>query len=252
MQALWITLGAIAGLLLLLVLLLLVGKAKIHIVCVQKPKVIASVFGIRFTLISDKKKEKDATKDLSRCRNPGRALKKEWKRQRREAKKALKKQRKAREKAKRKAEKKKQKKALAANRPSPNVLENLAMITALIKKLYLASNGKIHVHVKKMHLSVATGDAAKTAILYGVTVQSAAYLLQFIQTHFLRIHRKPQSMQIRADYLSDKSHVDIDIVVSIRLCSAIGIGIKLLLAYSTEKRNALATAMKRSKQTNVA
>ncbi|MBQ2735436.1 MAG: hypothetical protein IJF33_06355 [Clostridia bacterium] len=250
MQALWITLGAIAGLILLVILLLFIGKAKVHIVCVQKPKVIASVFGFRFTLVSDDKKEKDAEKDLSLCRNPKRALKKELRRQRKETKKALKKQRKAKKKALRKAEKKK--KALAEAKPSPNIPENLAMITSLIKKLYVATNGKIHVHVKKMHLSVATGDAAKTAILYGVVVQSAAYLLQFIQTHFLQIHRKPENMQIRADYLSAKSHVDIDIVISIRLCSALGIGIKLLLAHSTGKRKALTMAKKRSKQKNVA
>ena len=50
MQALWITLGALAGLLLLVVLLLLVGKARIRIICEKKPKVTASVLGIRFTL----------------------------------------------------------------------------------------------------------------------------------------------------------------------------------------------------------
>ena len=246
MQALWITLGAIAGLLLLVVLLLLVGKARIRIVCVQKPKVIASVLGIRFTLISDEKKEKDATRDLSRCRNPRRALKKEWRRQRKAAKKALKKKEKAQKKA---LQKKKQKKA-AANQPTPNVIENLTMITNLIKRLYELTKGKVRIRVKAMHLMIATGDAAKTAFTYGLAVQMTAGLMQFIQEHFAEIERKPGAMSVRADYLAQASHVDIDVSFSMRLTTALRIGLQMLSAYQAEKAEAKKKAKQRREQAN--
>ena len=254
MITLWITLAAIAGLILLIVLLLCLGVAKIRITCIQKPKVVASVFGIRFTLVSDKEPKK-AEKDLSRCRNPERALKKELRRQRKEAEKALKKKQKAAEKAARKKEKKKEKKALAATQPTPNIKENLETITALVKKLYTVTRGKIKIHVKKMDIAVATGDAAKTAMLYGVVVQGVSYLLQFMETHFTHIRREPGDMRVRADYLSAKTHAEIDIIFSIRLCRALGIGLKMLSAYRLEKRIAMKKArrrMKEQKQTKAA
>lgn len=248
MEALWITLAVIGGLLFLLIFLLIVGNAKIRITCKQKVKVVASVFGIRFTLLSDKKGDEEAKNDLSRCHNPERVLRKELRRQRRESKKALKKKRKAERKAAKKKERKKAKKAVASTQPSPNLTENLSMITALIKKLYSISRGKLKVRVRKMHISVATGDAAKTAILYGVVVQSAAYILQILQTQFLDIEREPGDMQICADYLSEKSRANIDIVFRLRLIHAVRIGIGMLLSYTKEKTNAMEKAKKRIKK----
>ena len=244
MTALWITLSVIGGLILFIALLILLGSAKIRISCYQKPKIVASVLGIRFTLVSDKEPE-GAQKDLSRCRNPRRALKKELKRQQKEAKKAEKKKQKAAIKAAQKAEKKKEKKALAASQPTPNLKENLEMITNLLKKLYRVTRGKIGIRIKRMHISVGTDDAAKTAILYGVILQSAAYLLQWIETHFTHLRRDPGDMQIRPDYLSGKTHAQIDIICSIRLYRALGIGIKMLSAYTSEKKKALKKAKKR-------
>ena len=244
MTALWIALAAILVLNILVALILLLGNAKIHITCIQKPKVIASVLGIRFTLVSDKEPKK-AEKDLSRCRNPERALKKELRRQRKEAKKAEKKRKKAAEKAAIKAQKKKQKKALAATQPTPNLKENLTMITELVKKLYTVTRGKIKIHVKKMDISVATEDAAKTAILYGVILQSASYLLQWIDQHFTHIRREAGDMQIRANYLETKTRAEIDIICSIRLFRVLGIGLKMLSSYRKEKNIAMKKAKKR-------
>ena len=252
MNALWITLASIAGFLLLIVLLLIFGCAKIRITYTSKPRVVASVLGIRFTLVSDKEKKQEAQKDLSRCRNPQRALQKELRCQRKLEKKALKKKQKAREKAARKAERKKQHKALAATTPSPNLVENLSMITSLIKKLYKVTRGRIGIHVKKMHLSVATGDAAQTAILYGAVVQASAYLLQWIETHFTHIRREAGDMQVRADYLNTKTHVEIDIICSIGLMRAIRIGLSMLSAYRSEKAVALKKAKKRIAAENAA
>ena len=54
MIALQIVLAVLGGILLLALALLLFGNAKIRIVCREKLRVVASVCGIRFTLISDK------------------------------------------------------------------------------------------------------------------------------------------------------------------------------------------------------
>lgn len=245
MHPLLIVLLCIGGLILLLLLLLLLGVAKVRITCTKKPRVVVSVLGIRYTVLSDKDPE-EAKTDLSRCRNPKRALKREERRQKRLAAKAEKKKRRAAEKAAEKARKKKQKKALAATRPSPNLKENLDMILALLKKLYEVTRGRMHVRVKRLLISVGTEDAAKTAVLYGATVASVASIIGFIDQKFTRIRRRSGEMQVRADYLSGKTHAEIDIICSIRLFRALVIGVTMLLAWKRERATALEKAATRA------
>lgn len=235
MNAWQIVLTVVIGLILLIAALLLFGRAKIRIVCREKVKVVASVLGIRFTLISDKEKGDRAKKDLSRCHNPDRILKKEMRRRQRLAKKARKKKLKA---AKRSAQHKEQKQEKKELQPSPNLKENLAMITALLKRLYEVTRGKIDIHVRKMLIRVGTDDAAKTAILYGAILQSTAYLLQWIDTHFAHIRREAGDMSVEPDYLSDKCHAEIDITCSLYLSQILSLAIKMLVTYRGEKAKA--------------
>lgn len=236
------------GLILLLVLLLILGKAKIRIVCREKLRVVASVLGIRYTLISDKDPEAKKPRDLTRCLNPDRALRRELRRQRRESAKAWKKQLKAQRKAAQKAEKKQLQKQNAKSVPAPNIKEKLEMIFALLKQLYRNTNGKFRLHIRRMHIRVASDNAADTAVLYGIIMASTSCILQWLQDHFIPILRKEGSMQIQADYLSEKPQVDIDMTCSIRLYRALGIVIRMMIAYGREKRLSYQKANRRTKK----
>ncbi len=239
MQALWITLSAIGGLLLLCIAAIFFGSVKLRITCLEKPKITASFLGIRVTLLSDKK-ERPATKDLSTCHNPNRALKKELARQRKEAERARRKREKiAKRKAMHKAEKQ------MTEQATPNILENLEMIRSLLKKLYKKTRGKIKIRIQKLLISIGTEDAAKTALTYGIVLQSTAILLQWIQDNFTELHRKPGSVQIQADYLSGKSHAEIDMICSVRVFRALKIAYGMLTAYKAEKSKAIKKAKKR-------
>ena len=241
----------LGGLVLLVLLLLLLGKAKIRIVCREKVRVVASVLGIRYTLVSDKEPKPHEPRDLSRCLNPDRALRRELRRQRRESAKAWKKQLRDQRKAEKKAAKKRKKKQLqkqsSQKKPTPNIKEKLEMIFSLLKQLYRHTNGKFRLYIRRMHIQVATDNAADTAVLYGVVVASASCILQWLQDHFIPIRRKEGSMQIRPDYLSEKSHADIDIVCSVRLYRVVGIALRMLIAYGKEKRLSHQKALRRAK-----
>ena len=242
MIVLWIVLGIVA----LLALLLIFGTAKIRIVCQEKLRVVASVCGIRFTLISDKEDPpKKEAKNLARCRNPDALLKKELRRQQKEAAKAERRRKRAEKKAARKAKKKQLAAATGKAAPTPNLKENLDMILALLKKLYRETRGKIRIRFRKMHITVGTEDAAKTAILYGVIMQSAAYLLQFVESNFTHIERHDGDMTVEPDYLSTQCRADIDIICSVKLRRAIKIGIGMLFAYRNEKSKAEQKAARR-------
>ena len=240
MTALYIAIGVVAGLVLLIVMAFLFGRAKVRIVCRDKLTVRASILGIRFTLYPDKKEKPEDKNSLKKCRNPHRALQRELARQEKAARKKLK----ALEKA-RKKKKKKQKLQPKRGQPNPNLRENMSMIAALLRKLYHYTHGKLKIKVKRMHVAVGAEDAAEAAIRYGVIVQAAAYILQFIESKFTHIQRKPGAMDIRPDYLSTEMTADIDIVASIRLHRFLSILMGMYSAYKKERRRALKKAKER-------
>lgn len=242
MHPLLIVLTVLGGLLLLLLLLLLLGHARVRIRCPGKAlRVTLSVCGIPFTLLSDAEKEIPDPKDLE---HPEALLRRERRRQRRAEKRAEKKRLRAREKAAKRAE---QKRTQRNDQPSPNLKEKLEMILALLQLLYRETGGKLRLRVRRLHLWVGTDDAAKTAILYGAVLQSATYLLQWIDTHLLRIDRRDGAMTVEPDFVSGKCHADIDLTCSIRLYTALVIGVRMLLAFQREKAAAMRKAALREK-----
>ena len=242
MHPLLIVLTVLGGLLLLLLLLLLLGHARVRIRCPGKAlRVTLSVCGLPFTLLSDAEKEIPDPKDLE---HPEALLRRERRRQRRAEKRAEKKRLRAREKAAKRAE---QKRAREKGQPTPNLKEKLEMILALLQLLYRETGGKLRLRVRRLHLWVGTDDAAKTAILYGAILQSATYLLQWIDTHLLRIDRREGAMTVEPDFVSGKCHADIDLTCSIRLYTALVIGVRMLLAFQREKATAMRKAILREK-----
>ena len=231
-----IGLGIALAVVSLLVLVILFGNVKIRIVCREKLRVVASVCGIRFTLISDKEPKQTPARNLTECKNPEAVLRRELKRLKKEARKAERK----RQKAERKAAKKAKKKEQEAQKQvvNPNLKENLEMILALLKKLYSVTRGKLRIRVHRMHLTVGTDDAAKTAILYGVILQTASYILNFIEESFNHIRRKPGDMSIEPDYTLGQCRADVDIACSVKIFRLISIGLGMLFSYNRERSRA--------------
>ena len=240
MEVLLVIAAVIVGLLLLGTFLLFFGQAKLHLTCRKRPKVVVSILGIRFVILSDKE-EISPEKDLTRCHNPDRLLKKELRKRKKEAEKLRKKN----EKAQKKAEMKAAKKKAVTTEVTPNLKENLEVITALIQEFYHTTKGKIKIQIHKFHIYVATDDAAKTAILYGVAVQAVSSLFQWIESHFTHLHRNPGDMSVEPDYTTDQTKVDVNLVCSIRIFHALKIWFHMNDFYTVQKTKALEKAKKR-------
>ena len=232
-----IALSVVGGALALMLLVLFLGSASVRLSIDGEVTVAVSVLGIRKRLLP-RPKPRENLRDVSQCRNPDRLLRREEKRRRKAAAKA--------EQKRLKQEQKKAAKKAGAAAPAPNLKENLDMILALLKKAYTLTKGKIGVRFRKMHLRVATGDAAGTAILYGVVVQSAAYLLQWSEDHFNRVRREDGDMTVEPDFVSSRSAAEVDVRISVRLFRAVGIGIGMLRAYFSERKRARRRAAKRT------
>ena len=230
MIVLWI----IPAILALLAAILLFGRVGIRITYRETLKVVLSACGIRHPLYPEKEPRKRPVRDLSKCRNPDAVLQRELKKQEKALEKA--KQRKLEKRAKRKR-KKKSETPLPANQVevTTNLREKLDMILAILKKLYDETHGKLKIHLRRMQITVGAEDAAKTAILYGVILQGASYILNFIEEGFNPIDRKYGDVSVSPDYLSGKCKADIDIRLSVKLWRFIRIVIVMLLSYQKEK-----------------
>lgn len=235
MNPLMITLLSVVAFIALIFLLLLLGVAKVHVMLDGEVKVVASVFGIRFTLFPSEKTTKK--KALVECKNPEKALKKE--------RKLLAKQQAKERKKRQKAKKEKAAKSRTGTAIQTNLPEKLDMVLALLKELYAQTHGKIRIRVKALHISVGTDDAAKTALLYGVVLQSVSCLVGWLDTSFNRLRHRDGEMSVTADYLSGKCHANIDIVCGISLLRGVIILLRMLSEKEKQERIALKKAKKR-------
>ncbi|MBQ8431694.1 MAG: DUF2953 domain-containing protein [Clostridia bacterium] len=244
MKPLLAVLAVLGGLILLLLLVLFLGRAKIRIVFRTRLRIVLYICGFPIPLLSDEDDTKNPTP--VECIDPYEVLRRE---RRRSDRKARKEQRKALRKSKKQAKKAKKapKSATPAPKPpSPNLKENLEMVVALLQKLYTVTNGKFRLHVKQLHLWVGTEDAAKTAVLYGVLVQILGDLLQWLQDHFIPIRRKPGSIRLIPAFGQTTSAAEIDLICSLRFYQALGILLPMLLTYQKEKQNAMQKAAGRA------
>ena len=92
----------------------------------------------------------------------------------------------------------------------------------------------MHVKVAKLHIKVASNDAAKTAILYGAVSGATACLIDNID-EFTKLNKlKRKSVIIEPDFLSDKTEAKINISLSISVFGAIATILKMLLKYSNK------------------
>ena len=137
-------------------------------------------------------------------------------------KKLEKKAEKKRLKAEEKKRKKQAKKELAENEPKKKkslseILDVIRMITDTAKKSATTFFGHLRVDVARLHVNVATGDAATTAIAYGAISEAAFYLFEILEPLDGMSMPAKKDVSINADFLSDSFTADIKISLSIRV-----------------------------------
>jgi len=146
-------------------------------------------------------------------------------------KKRLKKEQKKAEKQAKK-EQKKQNKGTKEEKPKEkrDIAETVGLITDVVSGL-LGSFGK-HLRIKseRLHITLASNDAAKTALLYGSTAQALSWLLEILNrvTDFTY---DPGEFSLDVDFLSDRIKADILIVFRIRVWHVFAMLGRTLVSY---------------------
>ena len=124
-----------------------------------------------------------------------------------------------------------------ANSPSPSILDKLNSIRDILSILFEAFHKHLHVRLSKIHINVATGDAAKTAILYGAVSTAVAVIIDIIDEIANLKPLKESSVSVEPDFLSEKTDVRLNIVLYMSVAGAIKVLLQTFIKYYSLKDN---------------
>lgn len=157
----------------------------------------------------------------------------------REAKKAKKAARKAAKAAKKAAKQKKPaattKKAPKASEAPMTLTEKLTLVRKLLVALLRATGKHLYLRTARLHIRVATGDAATTAVAYGAVSGGVALILTVLGK-FTVLHAAPPDVAVIADYLGEKPHIDARVVFSMRVGGAVCVLFSVAFAFLKARR----------------
>lgn len=224
----------VIGAILLFFALLLLLRIRLTIVLRDEVRLTLSILCLHICLFPRKPK-----KVKWRKYSPKRAAKIAARKAKKEAKQAAKKAKKAAEKHIATTERPQEKMTLA---------EKLMLVRALTATLLRKTHKHLKLKVARLHIRVATGDAASTAILYGAVSGVLASLLALLDRVTV-LHAKKPEVTVFADYLSEKPSADVKLVFSLRVWEAFAILFAAAISYLRAKA-AQKNARKR-KQTTI-
>jgi hypothetical protein len=189
----------------LLIALLLSMKVLLHIRYEESLTVYLRVLFVKIRLYPSKKEKKKHPHSMS-------------KRKAQKIKDSL--QKKPKEEPKKRKSKKKEKEK--EPKEAPDLISIISIITSFVKSFLRLFAGSVRIRSSRLHIVVATEDAADTAIAYGALTQAINLLfpmLDGIKT-FKHLPRGKE-LSVRADFLSDTSKIDADVELYIRVGSAL-------------------------------
>lgn len=140
-------------------------------------------------------------------------------------KKKEKKRQKALEKKKKKEaakEAKKLQKATGAPKPKKKkksvseILDIVKLITSALGDLFKSFGKHLRLKFAKVHITVATGDAAKTATTYGAMCAAVTSLIEILR-NLRGFSMDNEQISVNCDFLEEKSYADVHIEVGLRV-----------------------------------
>lgn len=109
------------------------------------------------------------------------------------------------------------------------------LILRILQKSYHKLLACFHVRICEIHAIVATPDAAKTAIAYGVMSQSLAYLLEILD-RYVKTDYKVKNVTVTPDFLSEKSRFRVRVVFSSNLWRVLSFAVTAGIAFLQNKQ----------------
>ena len=118
--------------------------------------------------------------------------------------------------------------------------ENVSFVFDLLKnvvaKVLKAFYGYIRLDICRFDVKVATDDAAKTAVTYGIVSQCVSYILQLLYETSHTEKTKECTISVEPDFLSEKTEAHILIRLGLRVWHFPALGVKALLGFLKIKK----------------
>lgn len=160
-----------------------------------------------------------------------RMRKKDAKRRAAQKKKAAANRIKAEQKKKRKAEHK----AAQKGKPKPPLDETIHMVLELVKVVFSRFGRHLRIDLTRLRLIVATGDAARTAILWGAVCPAVGALLEILDRITNLRTVKHCEVDVVPDFTADAFSADICIAFSLRVWHVLDIAFRALFSFIQNK-----------------
>ncbi len=133
-----------------------------------------------------------------------------------------------------KKQKKKQEKkseSEAAPKPKVPILDMIKVITDVVKLFFKRFAKHFHIKIAKVNITVATGDAASTAILYGAVSSAVAILVETLNSVTNLDKLKKAEISVTPSYVEEKLSADIDLTFSLRVIGVLDMGLRSLFRF---------------------
>lgn len=114
-------------------------------------------------------------------------------------------------------------------------LRQLRLILAILKNIYKNILSAVHIRVKRLYVTVATDDAAKTALLYGAAAQSTSYLLALLES-YTKTTVDSGGADVIADFCGTESRLDALLVFSATPIALLGLGLRAAFLFLTKNK----------------
>ena len=211
-------------------------KVKVFVRLEDEMMLRAGYGPIVLTLVPKKKKKPVSIKDFTYKKHQKRLAKDRAAAE----KKALKKKKKKEESDKKKKAKELEKKVqkLAEKHDGDKDVNKIAFIVDLVKLglgELAAFPGYLHTDIKMLDITVASDEAASTAIKYGAISAAVYNLLEILRAKTVMHARKNAVIDVRPDFCSEKTVFHVDFSVKIRVFSFVRIGWHFLVWFVKQK-----------------
>lgn len=121
------------------------------------------------------------------------------------------------------------------------LVDNINAGVAALGKFFYQFGKRLRIDVAKIVITVATGDAASTAIMYGAVISAVNVLIELLQKIMNLNGLKDAEIDVKCDYLGSKTKADIHVALSLRVWHIFDFLIAALRAF-LKKRKKIKTA----------
>lgn len=118
---------------------------------------------------------------------------------------------------------------------STKVKDILEIIKIILENVMSPFGRYLKVEIIKMHITVGSDDAAKTAVAYGGVCQLTSYIVELLSNLTNVDVKKKNSITVEPDFLEGKTNADINITLGLKVWHGLALAFKFFMGYIKRK-----------------